>query len=271
MESTAKELPKIFEFRDVTHIPYFLAAILLVDVVTIFLTRYFPEKVGGESLNDWYDKFGLEGVIAHILIILIGFILAQVIYSTYVAPTYGWNPLLFIALLVGIQLVHDVVFYHGIIKQMPAGMNDMMDTYKKYAQENGGTILLGNAFMMIGSAAAALGLEVVQPYAAVAATVLGAYSLPYILNTKMQGDYHYKPVVKAQKKEEGTEETEEKQKPKVKAPISVPKRPSTPWDMLKPQVQSNTPDQVDTKNFMQGGMETSAFEGGSSYSPYSLL
>ena len=268
MESTAKELPKIFEFRDVTHIPYFLAAILLVDVVTIFLTRYFPEKVGGESLNDWYDKFGLEGVIADILIILIGFILAQYVYSTYVAPTYGWNPLLFIAILVGIQLVHDVAFYHGIIKQIPAGMNDMMDTYKKYAQENGATILLGDAFMMIGSAALALGLEVMQPFAAVAATVLGAYSLPYILNTKMQSEYRYKPVVKTVKKEE-EEEQEEKQKPKPKAPISVPKRPSTPWDMLKPQVQSNTPDQVDTKNFMQGSMETSAFEG--SYSPYSLI
>jgi hypothetical protein len=269
MESTAKELPKIFEFRDVSHIPYFLAAILLVDVVTIFLTRYFPEKVGGESLNDWYDKFGLEGVIADILIILIGFILAQYIYSTYVAPTYGWNPLLFIALLVGIQLVHDVVFYHGVIKQMPAGMNEMMDTYKKYAQENGATILLGDAFMMIGSAALALGLEVMQPFAAVAATVLGAYSLPYILNTKMQGEYRYKPTVKTQKKEE-PEQQEETEKPK-KAPISVPKRQSTPWDMLKPQVQSNTPDQVDTKNFMQGDMETSAFENSNSFSPYSLL
>jgi len=141
METSTKALPNIAEFKDLTHIPYFLAGILLVDVVALFLTRYYPEKVGGESLNDWYDNFGLEGVIADVLVIFLGFLIAQYVYSAYIAPTYGWNPMIFVALLVGVQLIHDVSFYQGVIKQIPVGMNNMMDTYKKYAAENGALIL----------------------------------------------------------------------------------------------------------------------------------
>lgn len=260
MEATAKELPNISDFRDINHIPFLLAAILLVDVVTIFLARYFPDKVGGESLNDWYDKFGLEGVLADVFIILIGFVIAQFIYTTYIAPSQGWNPVLFIAVVVAVQLLHDVSFYQGVIKQIPAGVNEMMDTYKKYAAENGGLILLGDAVMMIGAGCLSLGLEVMPPYVAVAITILGIYSLPYILNTKMQGDYRYVPV----KQEKKVQEKMIEEKPK--APIDVPKRQSTPWDMLKPEVQSNTPDQVDRRGFM----ESNAMDGfgSSSFSSY---
>ena len=256
MEATAKALPNLSEFRDLTHIPYLLAAILFVDVITIFLARYFPEKVGGESLNDWYDKFGLEGVIADVFIILIGFVIAQYIYSAYIAPSYGWNPLLFVAVVVGVQLVHDITFYHGVIRQIPTGTNEMMDSYKKYAAENGGLILLGDAFMMAGSAAATFALETAPPFAAMAFVILTVYTLPYILNTRMQGSYRYKAATPVKKEEE-----------KEKKDPTVPPRQSTPWDMLKPQVQSGTPDKIDQKNFMpgQGQMQNDMFN------PYSLL
>jgi hypothetical protein len=256
MEATAKALPNISEFRDLTHIPYFLAAILLVDVVALFLTRYFPEKVGGESLNDWYDKFGLEGVIADVFVILIGFIIAQYVYSAYIAPTYGWNPMIFVAVLVGVQLVHDLAFYQGVIRQIPPGTNEMMDTYKKYAAENGGLILLGDAFLMMGSAAATFALESSPPFAAVAVAVLTIYTLPYILNTRMQGSYRYK-VAAPVKKEEG-------EAPKEK---EVPPRQITPWDMITPQVQSTTPQKIDQGKPMmgQGQMQNDL------YNPYSLL
>jgi glutaryl-CoA dehydrogenase len=69
MESAVKDLPNLSEFRDLTHIPYLLLAILLVDTFTMGLTRFMPEKVGGETLNLWYNTFGLEGVIADVFII----------------------------------------------------------------------------------------------------------------------------------------------------------------------------------------------------------
>jgi hypothetical protein len=263
MESTTKALPNLSEFKDLTHIPYFLAGILLVDVVALFLTRYFPEKVGGESLNDWYDNFGLEGVIADVFVILLGFLIAQYVYSAYIGPAYGWNPLMFVALLVGVQLVHDVAFYQGIIKQVPVGMNSMMDTYKKYAAENGGLILLGDAFLMIGSAGAIFTLESMPPFAAAAVACLTVYALPYILNTKMQGAYRYVPVMptKAAPVKEGA--TDKKAVPQQKEKIQ--------WDMLKPQVQSSGPDQMEKKVPWMGNQELGSIDSKQMFSPYSLL
>ena len=263
MEPAAKALPNLSEFKDLTHIPYFLAGILLVDVFVLFLTRYFPEKVGGESLNDWYDNFGLEGVIADVFVILLGFLIAQYVYSAYIGPTYGWNPLVFVALLVGIQLVHDVAFYQGVIKQVPTGMNSMMDTYKKYAAENGGLILLGDAFLMIGSAGAIFALETAPPFMAAAAACLTIYALPYILNTKMQGGYRYVPAAptKAAPKEDANEKKAVSQRPKEKIH----------WDMLKPQVQSSGPDQVEKKVPWMGPQEIGSMDSKQMFSPYSLL
>ena len=257
MENTVKALPNLSEFRDLTHIPYFLSASLFVTVVSIFLTRYFPDKVGGESLNDWFDKFGLEGVLANMFFVLIGLFIAQYLYSAYIGPAYGWNPLLFIAVVIGVQLVHDVAFYHGVIKQLPVGVNEMIDTYKKFAVENGGLILLGDAVMMAGAVGAVLALEAMQPFIAVAGTALTAYALPYILNTKMQGTYRYQAAapVKQPKEEEKEKMTE------------PPPRQSTPWDMLKPQVHSSSPDKIDQRNFAQGQGQMQ----NDLYNPYSLL
>lgn len=250
MESGPKPLPNISEFKELGHIPYFLAATLLIEVVLIFLTRYFPEKVGGDSLNEWYDRFGLEAVIADIFIIVIGLLLTQYLYSAYIAPTYGWNPLLFVAVLVGVQLVHDLIFYHGVIKPIPQGHNDMMDLFKKYAAENGGLILLGDALLVIGSAGATFALESMPPYAAAAITVLAMYTLPYILSTKAQV-----LVSVPLKKEEAKKE-------------EPPARQATPWDMLKPQVQNHNPVQAERKSQWlseQSGGQDQMF------SPYSLL
>jgi hypothetical protein len=250
MESGPKPLPNISEFKELGHIPYFLAATLLIEVVLIFLTRYFPEKVGGDSLNEWYDRFGLEAVIADIFIIVIGLLATQYLYSAYIAPTYGWNPLLFVAVLVGVQLVHDLIFYHGVIKPIPQGHNDMMDLFKKYAAENGGLILLGDALLVIGSAGATFALESMPPYAAAGIAVLAMYTLPYILSTKAQV-----LVSVPSKKEEAKKE-------------EPPARQATPWDMLKPQVQNHNPVQAERKSQWlseQSGGQDQMF------SPYSLL
>lgn len=254
MEST---LPNLSEFKDLTHLPYFLAAMLIVDTVVILLTRYFPDKVGGESVNDWFDKFGLEGVAANIFIFLALFVIAQYVYSTYISPGYGWNPLLFVALLVGVQLVYDVVFYNGVIRQLPVGLNEMVDTCNKYGVENGGLTLLGGATVAIGSTGLTFALESMPPYVATFITILTLYAIPWALNTKMQGPYRYKAP--------------EPVKPKEEVKQEPPPRQSTPWDMLKPQVQSTTPDQVDRKNFMMQGQGQAQGQQMNDFSPYSLL
>ena len=75
------ELPDISNFRDTSDLFYIFFAILTIDVIVLFLTRYY--KVGGKFLNEWYDQFNLLAVLADVMIIFIGFLIARYIYTTY--------------------------------------------------------------------------------------------------------------------------------------------------------------------------------------------
>jgi hypothetical protein len=216
------DLPNISDFNDVTNLPFLLAGILFVDVFVLFLTRYY--QVGGKTLNIWYDTFGLEGVIADVGIIFLGFLLTQYLYTFYVAPIYGWSPFLFVVLLVGIQLLHDGAFYYGVIKPIPKGHNAMIDTYKLYAEENGGMILAGDALLMIGSAIATFGLLSIPTPAAIFISALTIYTLPHILNTRMQPSTA--DLLRT------VEKNKEKESSK---PVST----ANTWDTLMPSVQSS--------------------------------
>lgn len=216
------DLPNISDFKEVGLLPFLLTGILFIDVFVLFLARYY--QVGGKSLNLWYDTFGLEGVIADVGIIFIGFLLAQYLYSFYVAPLYGWSPFLFVVLLVGIQLLHDVGFYYGVIKPIPKGHNALMDVYKLYAEENGGKILAGDSLLMIGSALATFGLLSVPVPVAVFVASITFYTLPYILNTKMQPSTA--DLLRAAEKDK---EKEQKQQPVFS---------NNSWNTVMPTVQS---------------------------------
>lgn len=240
MEPVVKDLPNISEFSNLSHLPYLATAILIVDVITLFLTRYAPEKVGGDTLNEWYDRFGLEGVIADVGIILLGFLLGQVVYSRYIAPTYGWKPLFFVLAVVAIQVVHDIAFYYGVIKPIPKGVNDMIDTYKRYAEENGALIIPGDSLLMIGSALVAFGLESIPAEWAAFAGILAVYALPHILNTKKQGAYRWVSPAEIAKEEAAAKEAKKQE-------VAM-EREMSPWTLLQPQVQQANPLMAERKS-----------------------
>lgn len=97
---------------------------------------------------------------------------------------FGWNPVYFILLLCVVQLVHDIGFYLGVINPIPTGHNEMMDTFKAYAKDLGGTILAGDALLMISSALVAMVYKFMPLHAFVSASSLFSYALPYILFTR---------------------------------------------------------------------------------------
>ena len=107
-------IPDISDYYNNYDILLLFFAIFFVDVVVLFLVRYFPDFFG-KALNDWYTDFKFTAILSDVLIILLGFIIARYVYTTWIKPHYGWNPLLFLALLVGIQIVHDILFYLAII------------------------------------------------------------------------------------------------------------------------------------------------------------
>lgn len=195
------ELPDISNFREVSDLYYIFFGILTVDVIALFLARYY--KVGGKYLNEWYDQYNILAVLADVLIIFIGFLIARYIYTLYMYERFGWSPVYFILLLCAVQLVHDALFYLGVINPIPSGHNEMMDTFKKYAIDMGGKVLVGDSFLMIGSAVFAMLYKYMPLHAFVSASSLVSYALPYILFTRnpyVAEEAERKEMLESQKK-----------------------------------------------------------------------
>lgn len=176
-------LGDITDYTEIGDWTYILLAILLIDLVVLFLTKYFPDLLG-KQLNIWYEKFGLNAVLADVFIIAIGFALARYAYN-YFQPVSlnGFNLWLFLGLLVGIQFLHDVFFYLAIIQPIPRGHNRMMDVFKDYAQSAGAKILVADGAMMLGSAFIAMVLKEAPPHITALVGLVSIYTLPYILET----------------------------------------------------------------------------------------
>jgi hypothetical protein len=176
------KLPNISDYRDISNIPYLLLGTLIVDIVVLFIIRYTGG--GGKSLSAWYDKYGLVAIIADVSSIMIGFFLGQIIYTHCIMPYYGWNPLLFILIVVFVQVVHDFAFYYFVILPIPLGHNAVIDLYKFYAEENGASIVRGNSLLMIASFLVTLGLKYLPEYVNTSIAIITAYAMSYILYTK---------------------------------------------------------------------------------------
>lgn len=173
------------DLSDTKYFPQIITAVLIVDLLVIFLVRYFP-GFWGSTINVWYDKFGLSAVISDVLVIVIGFLLAQYLYRRFFKPSAGWNLGLFLALLVFIQVAHDLLFYFGVIQPIPKGHNAMMDVFKVYAERGGSKVVVADSAMMVGSALIASGLAGAPWSATLFSGVLAAYAVPYILTTRWQ-------------------------------------------------------------------------------------
>jgi hypothetical protein len=176
-------LGDITDYTNIGDWSYILLAILIVDLIVLFLTRYFPDLLG-KSLNIWYDRFGLSAVISDVFIIAIGFALARYAYKYFQPVNYdSFNLWFFLALLVGIQVLHDIFFYVFVILPIPKGHNRMMDVFKDYAASGGGKIIAADAAMVVASAFFAMILKETPPDIVTLIGLFSVYTLPYILET----------------------------------------------------------------------------------------
>ena len=181
-------LPNIGNFYEFSDIWILLTAILCIDLVFIFLSRYFPDSFGS-AINTWYDEFGLAAVISDVSVIMLVFLIARFLYTTYFQKTYGWNFLIFIALLVFIQVLHDILFYLFVILPIPKGHNRVIDLFKSYSIEHGHTIIFIDSLMMSTSALLAMVLKMYDPNVVASFTIAEIYTLTYVLFTNT-----YRPI-----------------------------------------------------------------------------
>jgi hypothetical protein len=151
-----------------------VVAVLWVDLIVIFISLY---GVFGKTIREWYAKFGPVAVLSDCLIIILGIMLASLIY-----PTASILELILLALTV--QLVHDLLFYVLVIEKLPEGQNGVIDLFKKYASENGYHILIADALMVVASILGQYYLETQSIEVTSFLGFLAAYAISYMIYTK---------------------------------------------------------------------------------------
>lgn len=141
--------------------------------------------LGGLSLNAYFDAFGIEGFLSNISLILILFQAARWGYTSFynVGGSRPWSPFVFVCILIGIQLLHDLIFYYGAINMVPSGKNEMIDVLKKYSAENGSRALGAHSLFLIVIAVIAMFLKEASLVFGFIVTSVAVYLMPFIIAT----------------------------------------------------------------------------------------
>lgn len=166
----------ISQFNRVSDYLPMLNGSINADIIVIFLV--FHNVFNSVYLKRWYKKYQLSAVVADVLILMIGMIIARFLYSYFFSSFSLWK---FTTLAVIIQIIHDFLFYH-FFNAVPRGYNEMLDFFKEYAQSSGARAILGDSFMMIITcilssffAGESLNLNIIS-------LIVSMYFIPYMIN-----------------------------------------------------------------------------------------
>jgi len=150
-----------------------LNAAFITDLLVISLILF--GYIQSNTLNTWYRKFGLAAFLSDTLILVIGYLIAQFIYP-FLFKKY--NLFYFLCVVVGVQLVHDLLF--GLIVNQYKGKSDIINVFKNYIKEVGPIILAADAAMVLSTA---LLQKVLEPYkeANIVLLIVLTYLAPYFI------------------------------------------------------------------------------------------
>jgi len=161
---------------------YLVPAALLVDIIVIFRSRYLGNNryFNVESLNLWYDKFGMFALISDISSILIGIAVSRLIYTSLGLK----NIIYFFIILLIFQVCHDMFFYLAVILQVKEGENKMIDVFKLYAKENGAKILVADALLIFFTLFVGFLFKMIPYHYTVIISLITIYAGTYIMFTR---------------------------------------------------------------------------------------
>ena len=166
----------ISNFNNISDYLPILNGCSIADLIIIFLV--FNGFFKSQYLKKWYNKFQLSAVIADVLILIIGIIIARYFYKYLFNEFSIWK---FTALAVAIQITHDILFYL-FFNNLPRGYNYMFDFFKNYAEEVGGGAILGDSFMMILACLLSSHLATYNLNTNIIILILSVYLFPYMIN-----------------------------------------------------------------------------------------
>ena len=153
---------------------------LITDLLVIVML--IQGSIKSKVLVDWYKTYNLSAVIADVLIIVIGVLLARLIYPYVFDMKKPFSLVKFTMLALVIQVIHDV-FFNGIITAMPRGANRMVDTFKAYAKEVGIKAILSDSAMIIATCLITNYLANKGPSVNAVTFIVAVYCVPYLIYT----------------------------------------------------------------------------------------
>jgi hypothetical protein len=159
-----------------------IAATLLLEVYIVFRAMRF--KSTGKLMYTWYLNFGLLAVLADVLIVLLGYVIIRYIYTIYIYPIYGFHPLIFIATLIIIQIIHDLIYYYLIVKPISRGSNTLIDYMKDYGKEYKSSAITGDSLIFIFTTFIAMILKGAPNHISIAVILLSTYLILYSITTR---------------------------------------------------------------------------------------
>ena len=149
--------------------------VLITDLIVIafLMAGWIQSKV----LKKWYKDLNLSAVLADILILFIGIMIARFLYP-YIFTQYSL--LKFLGLAVCIQVVHDILFYQ-ICLAVPRGQSQIMDIFKDYGKEKGVGAILADSTMMVSSILIASYLKGLGSNVNIITMIVAVYLVPYFI------------------------------------------------------------------------------------------
>ena len=166
----------ISNFNNINDYLPILNGCITADLIVIFFV--FHNIFKSFYLKKWYKKYQLNAILADVLILFIGIILARFLYK-YLFSTF--NIFYFTGLAVCIQIIHDFLFY-GLFNYLPTGYNAMFDFFKGYAKEVGIGAIIGDSFMMILACLMSSHFATYNLNFNIIILIVSLYFFPYILN-----------------------------------------------------------------------------------------
>ena len=163
----------ISNFNQVSDYLPILNGALLSDLLIIFFA--YHGIINSFYLRKWYKKYQLSAVIADVLILVIGIIIARFLYK-YIFDTF--SIVKFTGLAVVIQVIHDILFYL-FFKSLPLDYNAML---KDYANEKGGMAIVGDSVMMIMACLSSSYFETISLNSNIILLIIFSYFVPYMIN-----------------------------------------------------------------------------------------
>jgi len=201
LTSSGIQLSNIGDYNNVEDIYVIGNASLFSLFLSVIAARI--GNIGGLTLNTYFDMFGLEGVLSNTMLIVLILQVTRWIYTTFYNK-FGrpWSPFVFLAIVLAVQLLHDVVFYYGVINVLPSGKNEMVDILKQYAKENRYAAVGSHSIFLITVSLVAMIMKDMSDISKLIIPSIVLYLFPYILSIIVKRKIEIPPK-KEVKKEDG--------------------------------------------------------------------